>query len=168
MCGAGGTWGAWGACARTTAQSQTQDCGACGDGSQTRACQADATWGGYGTCRFVDDVREVGDVAVQVVLVRFQERSPAHLPDAVFPVNHDFALLQFTEHHDFIDLEHSVFGRDGLWRDLDAPRIVEAAFRCPAGGFPPMFRVKHDGTVTSTTRGAGSGVEDRRDQAQLA
>ncbi len=101
--------------------------------------------------KMVDVLLAVGDFPHQIIPVIFKSEdeyiTEKYINGPPAKPNHDYVILQLLELSDLLDLDKSVYKLSNYAYEPEITFIgnVEEGevLREPAGGFPPIFRVKH-------------------------
>jgi hypothetical protein len=106
--------------------------------------------------KMLDVLLSVGDFPHQVIPVIFKSEETKKLND-------DYVILHLLELSDFLDLDRSVYTRRIT---VVAPKVEYIGdvklkvLREPAGGFPPIFRIKGDSIPLHVSAVAKQALED--------
>ncbi len=100
--------------------------------------------------KMVDVLLAVGDFPHQIIPVVFKSEdedfTAKYINGPPPKLNHDYVLLQLLELSDVLDLDKSIYTLSNYAYEPEITfigNVKEEVLKEPAGGFPPIFRVKH-------------------------
>jgi hypothetical protein len=106
--------------------------------------------------RMLDVLLSVGNFSHQVIPVTFKSVEDKE-------TNHDYVILQLLEFSDLLDMDKSVYTIERGVADPEMTFVCNVklkVLREPAGGFPPIFRIKGDSIPLHVSAVARQALED--------
>jgi hypothetical protein len=106
--------------------------------------------------RMLDVLLSVSDFPHQVIPVTFKSIENKE-------ANHDYVILQLLEFSDLLDMDKSVYTIERGVADPEMTFVCNVklkVLREPAGGFPPIFRIKGDSIPLHVSAVAKQALED--------
>jgi hypothetical protein len=106
--------------------------------------------------RMLDVLLSVGNFPHQVIPVTFKSVENKE-------ANHDYIILQLLEFSDLLDMDKSVYTIERGVADPEMTFVCNVklkVLREPAGGFPPIFRIKGDSIPLHVSAVAKQALED--------